>query len=253
MSLTVDPRIGSGELLPDLQALGLTAELAHLDFGDIQCIGRGPEERPVLIGVERKTIGDLLRCISDKRFVGHQLPGLLASYEIIYLLVEGVITAGRKKELLILKDRGRWDFEAPSWGERTWKYASVMGWLMTLENRAGVRVIWSPDRRSTALWLAELETWWQQPWESHRSHLGMHHKTLVGSDNPLEDFEVTRKMKVAAAMMNGIGFEKAKAASDHFPSVESMLLAKEKDWLAVPGWGKKLARDFVNAVKEVVQ
>jgi ERCC4-type nuclease len=256
LSCTVDPRIGSGDLVEPLQKYGVPAKLEHLEFADVEIIGRGPEERPVPIGVEIKAVGDLLRCITDERFVGHQLPGLLQRYEIVYLLIEGALHTFNK-DLVYLK-HGRW--ANPPWGRKAWSYEGVWHWLMSQENctrKEGLgelRLIQTADRLGTAAWISALYAWWNsKSFEEHRGHLGLHKKSLqrIGSeDDPVGAFVATRKMKVCAQITNGIGFEKAYAVSKHFPSIKRMINAPVEEWEKIEGIGPVLAARLVAAIEK---
>lgn len=242
----VDPRIGSGDLLAPLQALGCPAKHEYLPFGDVQMVGKGPEDRPVLIGIEIKAIGDLLRCITDKRFVGGQLGGLLSGYEQAFLLIEGIMTAGPTRELKILKsERPSNGWNPVPFGARTWKYEDVASWTHSVR-RAGVQIAQTADRRGTAAWIASLYSNWQKPWESHKTLLGRLQKPMeAGPNNALAELEATPPMGVAGNLARGIGWEKATAAAKHFRSIRRMVNAGPADWLQVPGIGKKLAAEAV--------
>ena len=72
--ILIDPREGSKDLLP-LMPLGL-AHLSALPYTDACWNGLGPGGAAVIVGVERKRVGDMLACLKDGRFVGHQLPGM---------------------------------------------------------------------------------------------------------------------------------------------------------------------------------
>jgi ERCC4-type nuclease len=52
-----------------------------------------------------------------------------------------------------------------------------------------------------------------------------------------------------AAQLTGIGWEKSGAISHKFGSVREMANAEEKDWVEIPGVGKKLSRRIVAALK----
>ncbi len=251
MIVSIDPRVGSGDLVGPLKQLGIPAEHKQLPYGDAQVVGRGPGDRPVLIGVEIKAIGDLLSCIVDKRFVGGQLGGLLQSYEIVFLLIEGVITASPTRELLVLRhERGphgdalRW--RKAMFGTRPWTYESVMSWVHSVR-RAGVHDVYTADRRGTAAWIASLATNWWKPWDEHKTLVGRMQKPMEsdGEENALAEFDATPPMRIAGSLARGIGWKKAAAAAKHFKSPKKIVNATEEAWLAVPGIGKKLAAEAV--------
>ena len=95
--ILLDDRTGSGELLPLFRPYDAPVELARLDFGDACWLGNGATG-PELVGVERKTIHDLVSSMRSKRLSGYQLPGLLRTYDWVYLLVEGVWRCGGRGE-----------------------------------------------------------------------------------------------------------------------------------------------------------
>jgi ERCC4-type nuclease len=92
--ILVDYRKGGGKtdapqiIVDHLAKLGVKAEKADLQFGDFAFEGNGPDGT-ISIGVERKTLHDLLNCIDDARYAGHQRVGMKQMYTISYLLVEG--------------------------------------------------------------------------------------------------------------------------------------------------------------------
>lgn len=241
--------MGSGDLVSSLRQLQIPAVLAEplLHYGDVEIVGAGPEGRPVLVGVEIKSAQEIVEAITDTRFVGHQLVGLLESYEIGYLLVEGTMVAAPNRELLFLKIKdGKAKLEPASRGSHTWTFEVLQSFLRSIE-RSGLRVATTPDRRSTAAWIASLFRSWAKPWEAHKSLARIHH-TISDNPNPLELFSATTKMKVADDLIKGIGWERARAAASHFPSVRAMVNATEREWLAVDGIGKKLAAAIVASV-----
>lgn len=236
-TVLVDDRTGSKDLWPRLQAKRISSKLARLEFGDVQIVGRGPDERPVLVGLEIKAPGDLLQSLGDGRLAGHQLPGLVTVYEIVYLVVEG---------LPVLKPGGKlgWAGKRKSYGD--WKYRSVIGQLTTFEHKLGVRYVFTQGRQGTADWIESQYGWWVgESWEKHRSHL-TRHRIDPDSPEPWELFAMNpaleRKRDVAMALADGMGYTRAMAAAKHFRSVEEMVCGStEADWEKVPGVGKKLA------------
>jgi ERCC4-type nuclease len=243
-SVLVDPREGSKNLFPVLQELGVSSRLERLEYGDVQVEGRGPEERPVLVGVEVKAPSDLLNSIRSGRFAGHQLPGLVSSYEQTYLVVEG---------LPYRRDSG----EAAWVGRRVrghWRYDDLVGHLLTYENKTGVRPMFTKNRRATAEWIAALWKWWNgKAWEKHRSHLAKYNP-----DPPHEAWQVYRlnpaletRIKVARDLADGVGWEKAKKAAEHFRSVREMVNAEAEEWMKIKGFGKALAQRMVAEARRI--
>lgn len=242
--LKLDYRVGSGDLAPSLKQLKIPVEVTKLEFGDAAVVGRGPEGRPVLVGVEVKKVGDLIQSLRDYRLTDHQLPGMMACYEKVHLLVEGIWSSSPRGELLATKGV---ELAPPPFGEHPWSYQEFANRLNTLKYRHGVVVDYTADRRGTAAWLAALWHWWRdKPWEAHESFLGMKEKTLEASD-PLMAAVAPPciKMRVAAALLKGIGYHRARAIADYFPSVRAMMNAEVKEWAKVDGIGTKIAARVV--------
>ena len=60
----VDDRAGSVDLVK-YQPLKRSAELTRLRAGDVLIVGNGPGGRPVLVGIEFKTVADLIQSIDN--------------------------------------------------------------------------------------------------------------------------------------------------------------------------------------------
>jgi ERCC4-type nuclease len=234
MSILVDPRIGSGNLLPHLQDMRVPSRHEKLEFGDAAFTGRGPEGRPILVGIEIKAPGDLLHSISTGRFGGHQLPGLVISYELVYLVIEGMpVSRAGKLGFVGRKTYG------------SWQYDRLIGHLNTYMGRGGLyQWVLTPHRPGTARWLAAHWKWWtSQEWEKHRSHMVLHN--IAPKEDPLALYtqdELTRlKLGVAHRLADGVGWERARAAAAHFQSIQEMVNAEAAEWGKIPGFGPKLS------------
>jgi len=244
--LALDPRTGSGDLLRGLELLKVPVVTEILDFGDARIIGRGPGERPVLVGVEIKKLSDLLQCIKDERFTGHQLPGLRAAYEVPVLLVESGMTAAGSRQLLAWNGRNL--AEVPS----RWTFEAVEHFLFSMTYRAGLIVDHTLDRRGTAAWLAAQWSWWtDKAYDEHRSHLGLHAQVRIPADADTLDLALMgrrerRRMLVARALADGVGYEKARALAEGFRSVRAMVNADARELETVEGIGRKLAARIVD-------
>ena len=173
-------------------------------------------EEPVLVGVERKSLGDLLNSITSGRFSGHQLPGLLNSYGVIYLLVEGIYRPGNTGLLETRQGKG-WE---PIDRGRRWMYADLECWLTTMEQKCGIRIRRSPGPVETAAILLSLHRWWtSKDYEDHRAHLTLHRPPEVAL------LRKSSLVRTIAAELPGIGWTKSGLVEKKFQSVIDMVEA----------------------------
>lgn len=242
--LQLDDRTGSGDLFPLLRSLGVPCILTRLNYGDAAFIGNGPDGCPMPIGVEIKTISDILKCIGDGRFAGHQLPGLVSEYDYYWLVTEGVYRADPDTGILQHYSRGGW--KESTIGSRRYMYRELEQWLLTMSIRGGVRVHRTSSRNETASFLRHLYSWWTaKDWSDHRSHLVAH-----SSFTPDTALLVRPSLsRMVAKELPGIGWERAEAVAKAFPTVVEMAVAEVDDWEHIPGIGKKTAEKVVRAIR----
>ncbi len=195
-----------------------------MQYGDIAFPGEGPEH-PIPIGIERKKIPDVLQCITDGRFAGHQLPGLLANYEVVYLIVEGDYGCATDGDLLY---RGK---HIP-WGRKTWKYAGLESWLNTVDLRAGVRVRRTKDEKETVALIHALYSWWQEDWVDHRSHLEFDQPRFNSGDSGIS-FVRPSPVRLVGKEIPGVGWVRSGQLDMYFQNVREMANAPLEKWAGV--------------------
>lgn len=233
----IDSRTGSKELLP-LFPKG-SAKLATLAFGDFSFIGNGPGGMPYNIGIERKQVREIAGTMMDGRLVGHQLPGLLASYQVVYLVVEGRWRGGPSG--LLEQKRGR-EWRMVEVGTRHFMATDLIKFLNTLVIMAGVKVIKTEDQAGTVREVMGLESWWRKKWEDHSSHFALPPQEVV-------PFSKASLQQSIAACLPGVGWKRSLAADLHFQSIEEMMGASVGEWMEVEGVGKDTASKIVSAMK----
>lgn len=257
--IRLDPRGGSKgrkhiikEFYAPLKALCLPVKIKQMRYGDISFFGNGPSGR-VRVGVEFKTLSDLLTCIVDKRLASHQLPGLVKTYPYRYLLVEGSITPRSDSSLLGLQflytdKRGRETFGfSPVYSSVA--YPQLQKYLFTLENLANVRVRFTSTRADSIGYIAALYNWWQKDWAKHHSHLALPSQI---DDHPRQIAILFRRPSIlrrVASALPGIGWTRSKAVASAFQSVSGMVSASKEEWLAIPGIGVKTAEAIHKALR----
>lgn len=239
--ILIDPRIGSSDLYPLLHARRVPCTLQSLPFADAALLGRGIEDRPVPIGVERKRLRDLLSSLTSGRLAGHQLPGLLTDYEYVWLVVEGIWRAGANGIIEIPRGHGKW--EPLVNGAKRFMARDVEAFLLTLELRGGVKLRRTRDADETADFLAHLYHWWtHKAYDEHKSHLAM---------NDARDAALLVKpslVRRVAAQLPGVGYEKSGAVMRAFGTTLNLALGDERAWTQIDGIGKTLAKRIVTAI-----
>lgn len=231
----IDNREGSA-----LMASHITGSvLCRLEYGDAMIIGNGPDGS-VQIGVERKTIGDMVNSIDTGRLSGHQIPGLLSQYYHSYIIVEGMWTEGVSGELLLRKGKS---WKPISYGSRKYTAEGVWSYITSVEYQTGIDFRMSVSLKQTCRMIEQLDHWWGKEWDQHHSILAMH-KPGPPSANLLPPSLLRR----IVAELPGVGWKRSIDVEKYFGSIPVMLAASVKEWKKVPGVGKVVA----NAVWEVL-
>lgn len=226
----LDQRIGSAELLTDLISIGAPATITHLEYGDMYFAGNGPDpETPtILYGVERKRIADLAASITSKRLSGHQLPGMVNTYDRCYLVVEERFRRGGDGQIQIPKksDNGKTFWVDAPYGI---PYQALEGYLATLEEVVGnggrFRVVRTVSKADTASWLLSRYLWANaKTWEEHRSHLAFEQNQATVS---WVKANLTRRI---AKELPRIGWERSLDCDRVFANPRAMVNAPIEEW-----------------------
>lgn len=230
--ILLDDRVGSVDLAKYLPA----ATVTRMEFGDAVVVGH-----ELSVGVELKRVGDLLRVIQDGRFVARQLPGLLRSFDRIYLVVEGAFKPGPAGEFLL--KRGR-DWYQPDWGRRNgWSFAEVQRWLFSVEEGAGIRVAYTRDAFHTATWLGEMDAEFSKPAAKRRALHAVYTPPLTGFAPPTLAREWANCVPGVADRMSAL-------VAARFRSGKRLANATVAELMEVPGIGKHKAVEIVAAIEK---
>lgn len=172
----IDSRIGSKDLLKPLLDAGVPAEMTTLAFGDIAFTGKGIGGASIDIGIELKTIGDLVGSIRSGRLAGHQLPGLTETYDYRWLLVEG--TWRHDDNGMIVTYQGKSRGWRPLPGKMS--ASELEKHVFTFECCGGLHTRYTNSRRDTIRFLSCLYRWWTDtPLDQHTSHLVAHNPPTI--------------------------------------------------------------------------
>ncbi len=234
----VDKAVGSASLIPLLREKGLVVEPAHLEWADVEFVGKGVKDEQVLIGIEMKRLSELTG--DWERLAGEQVPKMTFNYAHRYLVYEGEWQQNKKG--VLFQRTGRMSFK-PLHGDAN--ASRLRKKLLTLEMCAGMHVHHVSGHGRKGSWSVEavryihdLYRWWTDDnLEEHSSHIVMY--------EPLHHYSTPSILRRAAAVLPGIGITRSKAVEDHFKSIRAMVNASEKQWMEIEGVGIKLARKLV--------
>lgn len=239
----IDDRDGSRPLA-FLEPLRDRCQLGTLDFGDVMLTGHGPNDTTISVGVEVKSVHDLLSSIETGRLAGHQLPGLIKGYDYAWLMVYGAARPG-KDNYLEVNRHGHWgNF---SLGRRPVPWSYLEGWLLTAQLFSSIRIKWVSNEEEAAKWIAVLDRWLSKPWDQHKG-LKVFNESGVQAAPPGAD-PVEALIAKVAAQIPGIGWTRGWAAAKHFTSIEEMMNATAESWQQIPGIGPVLAKSARTTIR----
>jgi ERCC4-type nuclease len=237
MALQIDNRRGSAELA---KYISVPYELTRMDFADFCFVGNGPDG-PVNIGIERKTIRDLLSSINTGRLSGHQLIGLANSYDYIYIVVDGAFKA--KSDGLLRVPCGQGNWTTLKLGDRPVHKSMIDNYFNNLFAVLGISHEFTNSPMQTGMWVSATYKWWNKKWTEHKAHL---------------DFHVTKPRRVMMSKpttlhrmikeIEGVGWDKGLVVSRAFNSMAEIVMAEEKDISKGRGIGKILAKRILNTL-----
>lgn len=223
--ISIDSRIGSGELAGRFRPYGIEVNVTKLDFGDFEFEGNGPKGKCAIV-FERKRIEDLIDSMESNRLTGHQLPGMADRYDYAYLLIEGIWRPNRDG-VLEIGNHG--------WQTKRITVRAIVNFVMGLAFRAGV-VPWrtgSPDETVSFI-VDQYRMWNDKLWGEHKSHESVYAPAEAGLGFGLNLIKrkVSRTEKVAM-QLPGLD-DKARYVADHFKTIRNMANADVAEWQDVP-------------------
>lgn len=237
--IIIDDRAGSADLHSCMPA-GVS-ELGHLEFGDCAWVGSGPGGRPVPVGVEYKRLSDVLKCIVDGRFAGHQLPGLIRDYKFVYLVVEGLFKTDERSGVLLQRRGSGW--RKVTLGSRQFMGSEFERWIMTMEHKANIRYHHVTSLHAAARYILALYKWWEKGWDNHKAHLALH------QDRPDGQIVKATLLRRVAAELPGIGWKRSLAVERKFKSLSAMFNADVTEWCEIEGIGKLTAENVTRELR----
>ena len=228
------------DLFQHLQRMHLPVEVTTLNFGDAAVEVNGPEG-PLMVGIERKRLHDMLNCIDDARYSAHQRIGMKEDFDISVLMLEGFWKPHDPEGILMEGFSGgiSWGYARPR-GQRV-MYSKLYRYLISVA-LSGVIVTYSRDPFNTAYNIAEWHHYGQKSWHQHTS-LKELQKIAIPTLNRRPS--LTRKW---ANDLNDIGTKLSELAERQFRSPLALAQADEREWLKIPGVGVKTAQSIVREI-----
>jgi ERCC4-type nuclease len=236
------------EMVSLLTRLGRPAMRQKLSFADFCFEGYGPAGL-CYIGIERKTLHDILHCIDDARYAGHQRGGMKLIYKFSFLAIEGLWKPHYPEGHLMegWEKRGLDGKQQISWGYCKYRttpplYTKLFNFLLSV-SLSGVPVIISRNMEHTACNLVAVYDYFQKPWHTHTSLLETQVMPLAG---------VTGRPSLVrrwASQLEGIGVGLSGNVEDVFSTGIQLATADETEWLKISRFSSRMARKAVAEIR----
>lgn len=243
--ILVDPRVGSGnaerggDLLPYILALKVKAEKSQLPYGDA-CFEGNSSRGTITIGIERKRLSDILNCIDDARYAGHQKVGMRGMYGCSILIIEGVWKPDTATGYL-MECVASLTWRPFKYRSQYTRYAKLFRFLLSVQ-LSGVPVIITRDIEHTAYNIVECYHYFQKKWDDHTSLLEVQ-KLAIPEMNGKPSL-----VRRWACDIEGIGVKMSQDAEKLFKTPIQLAQADEQDWLRIPRLGVGTAQDIVRQI-----
>ncbi len=237
----IDNRAGSKELYNYFRKG--TVELTRLEFADFAFMGNG-KDGFFPIGVERKRIGDLVNSMTSGRLAGHQLPGLRNSYEVVYLLIEGLWRPNPRDGVMeFYVNNRRWI--PMTQGKRRFMARDVYKYINTLCLLGGIRLApTTATPRESAQWIQAMYSWWND--KEFNEHV-----SIEKEYNQYAQF-YTKKVPFLQRVFSelpDIGKNKARSLSDRYRTLWDLVTTNKQELMSIEGIGPKIAERIMRIIR----
>lgn len=184
-------------------------------------------------GVEYKKINDILDCMVDGRFAGHQLIGLINHYDRIYLLAEMGNTRWDRRTGTLQRWRptsgGKGQWLDVMRGGRAFAFRDLEHWYSTFEEFAQLRVVHTKNEHDSARWVTSKYSWWTgKRYDEHKSMCQFH-----VPPPPVAAFSKPGVVRRVAKEFNDVGWERSGPIAAHFGTVARMINAPAEEWASI--------------------
>ena len=198
--------------------------------GDFAFEGKGPTGS-VFVGVERKTISDMVNSIRTGRLSGHQLIEMMTMYNRYYVVVEGIWGPGSDGLIEIPRRvNGKTAWVPLQIGGQRYMYSMVDRYMSSLEDTCGIRFRRTSNAFETAHCVSNIYHELNKPWDERTAHDMGHQEQHLG----IVQWTFARKV---ASTLTGVGNKWSKAIEKHFGSAYECRLGRGQG-----GWAKFLGQ-----------
>jgi ERCC4-type nuclease len=213
--------------------------------------GNGPGGT-IVWGIEIKKIDDVVGSMQNGRLV-EQIGKMQEDYDYghRYLLVEGNFranrTTGKLEQCKRTMKNGKWiDYWATvKYGNKQeMMYTHYISWLMSILIGSATMYLHTTTRQETADVVTCIAREYDKPWEDRKSLKVFNDSQVPGLLIP------TVPMCVARNMAEGVGWDKASKAAEHFKTVKAMVNATVEEWKKVDGFDKVLAQRMIDGATQ---
>lgn len=261
--LFVDPKGGEDKhgrtravkLAADFDQLRIPYETTALRSGDVMFMGNGPEDQPISVGIELKTVSDFIGSMHSGR-LALQVEEMRNTYGFSWIVVEGFYRAGANSGVAEVPC-------GPAWrqlhlGSRPVFWRDIELFITSLEVQGGVHVRRTRTERETASVIGlVMFPWWSKSWAEHHSLKQTADPQAQRLTLQEEKDPVVRRMHRIARGLDGIGYERGLkvAKSGVFASVKQMINGSADEWQQALGVvkGKRHADQITAAINESVE
>lgn len=232
--IVVDSRVGSAEFAPRLRAASdCEVVVQELPAGDFSFAGR-LESNLIGVGIERKTLGDLIASMHSGRLTNKQAPRMADHYDIRVLILEGAFRTNPETGLLEEAARGGWVPPRSSRGWRRIRGEDIDHYLMSLTWLGGINVWRCFSERHTTSMILSLYSWFNKPGEHksfHQFHFAPPTNALMFIPEEADTDEWRRHvLRLVAKELPGIGWERSQMVMERFGTVREAVMAPAIDW-----------------------
>lgn len=254
--IIIDNAVGSKQLVnyPPLNDPDI-AVLDTLESGDAMFIGNGPDDT-ITVGIEVKRIDDFVGSSRSGRLWDVQIPNMLKSFDVSWLVWYGVYQATKNWAFIdwYRESKGWQRLEIPGKkGRKGWCVPFLfLQSLIAKVTSTGVHCLHCPTVWDVAMWLSALYRHYQKPYEDQTGLGDKFFSPEVWAPRDSEDTEVVRLARGLSGIP-GISRGRAMKAIETFGSVEDAITADVADWMRIPGIGQAVANQVVRFVRTRVK